>query len=83
MASESASAAPASNVEPLLRAGVGFLIVSLLLTVTLANVRHADTGMAVLSWAANASFWLGIVCVAGDIAARVFRRPSLERRDQP
>jgi hypothetical protein len=83
MASESASAAPARDVEPLLRARVGFFIVSLLLMVALASVRHADTGMAVLSRAANAAFWLGIVCVAGAVAARVLRRPNPERRDQP
>jgi hypothetical protein len=78
MASQSASAAPARSAEPLLRAGVGFLILSLLFTVVLDNVHGSDTGTVVLAWSENTAFWLGIVCVAGDVAARVFRRPSLE-----
>jgi hypothetical protein len=68
----------ARGAEHLLVTGLLFLLVSFFLMLGVATADSGGTGIAVLSWCENTAFWLGIVCVAGDVAARVFRRPSLE-----
>jgi hypothetical protein len=83
MSSQSAvDYALARGAEHLFVVGMLFLLISFFLMLGVASADGGGTGIAVLSWCENTAFWLGIVSVAGDVAARVFRRPSLERRDR-
>jgi len=61
-----------SHVDVLLARGVGLLLVSLILVVLIAGLHDGATrSRVVLSWCEQAAFWLGIVCVAGDVLAEV------------
>jgi hypothetical protein len=59
----------------LLARGVGLLLVSLILVVVIAGLQAGGTRTrVVLSWCEQAAFWLGIVCIAGDVLAEVLGR---------
>ncbi len=68
----------ARGAEHLLVGGMLFLLVSFFLMLASTTTRDGGTGVAVLGWCENATFWLGIVFVAGDVFARVLRRPAVD-----
>ncbi len=70
------------GAEHLLVTGLLFLLVSFVLMLALTSADNGGTGTAVLSWCENTAFWLGIVFVAGDVAARALRRPDAEKAEQ-
>jgi hypothetical protein len=59
----------------LLARGVGLLLISLILVVLIAGLHDGGTRIRiVLTWSEQAAFWLGIVCIAGDVLAEVLGR---------
>jgi hypothetical protein len=61
--------------QSLLFRGVVLLAVSLGLTVVLANLTGSGdgTGRIILGWCQQVSFWLGLICIGGHVAAEVLR----------
>lgn len=63
--------------ESLLGRGAVLLVASFILAVLLAGMDGGDRSRTVVGWLEQAAFWLGMICIAGEVLREVLgkRRP--------
>jgi len=72
------------TIPPLLATGALLLALSLLVTLAApVGSSPVDRGLAFAAWLQSASFWLGILCIAGHVLRLVLDGPPRGALQEP